>query len=217
MNRTITVRGTGTLQLRPDWTEISITLKSMDRNYSKSAEKAATQLSILREALANAGFNEAALKTASFAVNAEHEGRQDKDGQYRNVFVGYACIQALKLEFPLDTGRLSAAIEAITGCLADPELDVHFTLHDKEAASDALLTSAAKNARKKAETLAMAAGVTLGELVSIEYAHSTPEYESSTELRMAKQSALLGDAMNLTFQPEYVETSDSAVFIWEIR
>lgn len=217
MNRTITVRGTGTLHRKPDWTEITMTLKSLDRSYIKSAEKASAQLGALLNALAGIGFDTDAVKTEDFSVSAEREGKQDKDGRFRNVFKGYACRQNLKLEFPFDTARLSEVIETISACTADPELDVNFTIHDREKAADELLTAAAANARKKAETLTKAAGVTLGELVEIDYNCRTPDFHSPTGFAMEKHTAVRGTVMNLAMNPADVELTDSAAFVWEIR
>lgn len=217
MERTITVRGTGTLRRKPDWIEISMTLKSLDRSYTRSAEKSAEQLSALQRALKNAGLPAEALKTASFRIDAEQEGQQDESGRYRNVFIGFACVHELKLEFPFDTGKLARAVDAITYCVADPELSVHFTIHDRETAEDELLASAAANARKKAEALTRAAGVTLGELLSIDYSCRETDFYSPTGLGMGKRGAVRATVMDLAITPEDVELSDSAAFIWSIR
>lgn len=217
MERTITVRGTGTLRLKPDWTEITLRLKSLDRSYAKSAEKANAQLAALKGALAAAVFPEDSLRTVNFSVDAEREGKPDKDGHYRNVFKGYACIHELKLEFPFDIGRLSAAIAAVSGCTADPEMNVRFTVRDREKAVDELLSSAAANARQRAETLTKAAGVTLGALVGINYNVRTQDFDSPTGLLMAKHANAQGTVMDLAMSPEDIELSDSASFVWEIR
>ena len=46
---------------------------------------------------------------------------------------------------------------------------MQFTVKDEEAVDAALLDSACANAKAKAEILTKASGVTLGELVSIDY------------------------------------------------
>ena len=40
MDRTITVKGTGNVSVKPDLTIISFTLKSIDKNYDKAMEDA---------------------------------------------------------------------------------------------------------------------------------------------------------------------------------
>ena len=213
----LTVRGTGTLRLKPDWTELSMTLKSLDKDYARSAEKAAEQLDALQRALEDADFSAEALKTTGYRIDTEHESQQDENGHYRSVFIGYACVHELKLAFAFDTVKLARAIDAVTRCVADPGLDVRFTVRDKDAASDELLAAAAANARAKAETLAKAAGVTLGELLRIDYNCGEPELYSPTGFGMAKRGAVRATVMELTMAPEDVEASDSADFVWAIR
>lgn len=217
MNRTITVRGTGNVSLKPDQTIVSLTLKSLDKDYEKSAQKAAQLLEALRRALAEAGFGENELKTESFSIWAEHEGRPDKNGVYRNVFKGYACSHSMKLEFDFDTERLAAALRAIAGSVADPELNISFAVKDRAAAEEALLRSAAANAGKKAAILADASGVQLGELLCIDYSWGEKPMLSETSCRIEAKAMAARRDMNLDMAPADIRLSDSASFVWEIK
>lgn len=108
---------------------------------------------------------------------------------------------------------------AIAVCIAEPELNVQFTVKDKEAADAALLESACVNAKAKAEILTKASGVTLGELVSIDYnwgelhLYSPTRYEMDPPC-MARASAA-PTAMDI--EPDDIDISDSVTFVWEIR
>ena len=75
----------------------------------------------------------------------------------------------LKLAFGFDMGRLSLALSAIAGCLSHPQLSVAFTVKDATAINEAMLRSAAANAKKKAEILCEASDVTMGDLIAIDY------------------------------------------------
>ena len=98
-----------------------------------------------------------------------NENERDKNGNYKQIFVGYRVTHGLKLELDFDSQRLSKVLGAIAVCIAEPELNVQFTVKNKEAVDAALLQSACANAKAKAEILTKASGVTLGELVSIDY------------------------------------------------
>ena len=217
MSRTITVRGTGNVTLKPDRTVVSLMLKSLDKDYGKSAEKASKQLEALRSALTEAGFAADALKTEHFNVYAEHEGRPDKNGVYRNYFLGYACTHAMKLEFDADSALLSRALSAIAQCVADPELNIRFTVKDRAAAEEELLRSAAENARKKAGILAAASGVQLGELLSIDYNWGELQVFSDTNCSIQAKAMRAECSMDMNVDPADIELSDSAAFVWEIR
>ncbi len=169
MSRTITVKGTGRLHLAPDLTVVTMTLKTLNKKKKKSMKASADQLERRRSALCAVGFGTDDLKTTLFNVCAEHEGRSDKNGTFRNCFVGYACIPGLRLEFPFDTDRIARVNVTVAGCVAEPELNIRFTVKDRESACDALLKSAAENARHKARVLADASGVRLGQLLSVTY------------------------------------------------
>ena len=219
MNRTITIKGIGKLSLKPDQTVVSPTLKTVRAGYDKAMDKAAKHLEQLRSAIAEIGFTKDDLKTTSFDVGTEYENERDKNGNYKQIFVGYRVTHGLKLEFDFDSQRLSKVLGAIAVCIAEPELNVQFTVKDKEAVDAALLQSACANAKAKAEILTKASGVTLGELVSIDYNWSELHLYSLTHYEMdppcmARASAA-PTAMDI--EPDDIDVSDSVTFVWEIR
>ena len=217
MNRVITVKGTGRISLKPDTTVVSMTLKTVDPDYDQSMAQSAELLRQLRESISRIGFEAEELKTTSFHVCTEHESVCDQNGNYRNVFVGYACIHGLQLEFDFDTDLLSRVLSAVSMCLADPELNIQFTVKDKEHANDELLQSAAVNAKHKAEILAAASGVTLGQLVSIDYSWGERNVYSRTEYVMEAKCMAPPCGAGMDFHPENIDLQDSATFVWEIQ
>ena len=214
MERTITVKGTGRVSLPPDLTVVTMTLKSLDKDYDAAMAAASARLGALETALAAEGFAKEALKTVSFNVCTEQEGVQDERGNYRTVFAGYACYQALKLEFDFDTARLSRVLSAVSGSAAEAELNVRFTVRDTEAVNRELLESAARNARAKAEILTAASGAALGELVRIDYHWDELNVFSRTDFAAEKRCMAMG--CNAEMTPENVEVSDNATFTWEL-
>ena len=219
MNRTITIKGIGKLSLKPDQTVVSPTLKTVRADYDKAMDEAAKHLEQLRSAIAEIGFTKDDLKTTSFDVGTEYENERDKNGNYKQIFVGYRVTHGLKLEFDFDSQRLSKVLGAIAVCIAEPELNVQFTVKDKEAVDAALLQSACANAKAKAEILTKASGVTLGELDSIDYNWSELHLYSLTHYEMdppcmARASAA-PTAMDI--EPDDIDVSDSVTFVWEIR
>ena len=219
MNRSITIKGIGKLSLKPDQTVVSLMLKTVRVDYDKAMDEAAKHLEQLRSAIAEIGFTKDDLKTTSFDVGTEYENERDKNGNYKQIFVGYRVTHGLKLEFDFDSQRLSKVLGAIAVCIAEPELNVQFTVKDKEAVDAALLQSACANAKAKAEILTKASGVTLGELVSIDYNWSELHLYSLTHYEMdppcmARASAA-PTAMDI--EPDDIDVSDSVTFVWEIR
>lgn len=217
MNRTITIKGTGKVSLKPDLTVISMTLRSLDKDYDMSMRKASDMLERLKKELESVGYKKEDLKTTNFNVCTEHENVRDSTGNYKKVFAGYACIQGLKLEFDFDTVTLSKILTAISRCVAAPDLSVRFTVRDKEAASEALLKSASVNAKKKAEILTAASGVKLGELLSIDYNWGELDLYSRTDYRKEAKCMAMDCAVNIGVEPENIELDDTVTFTWQIE
>ena len=218
MPRTITVKGVGKLSLKPDYTVVSLSLKTVNKVYDTAMSKAAEALDALRKALVGIGFQKDDLKTSDFNVGIERDSVRDKDGSYRTVFVGYAVRHQLKLEFDFDSALLSKTLGAIATCIAEPELNIQFTVKDKEAVNTALLESACANAREKAEILAKASGVALGALMTIDYnwgelhLYSPTNYEMDTDC-MVKACA----APSMDIEPDDIDVTDSVTFVWEMN
>lgn len=214
MDRTITVRGTGKVSLRPDQVEITLTLNAENMSYDAAMDAAAAQLESLRDALTAIGYDKDALRTTNFDVSTRYDYRHDDKGNNTRVFLGYACTQGLRLLFPFDTARLGQTLSAIASCTADPELNVRFTVADPSSLSDELLRSAAGSARQKAEVLAAASGVKLGKLVKVWYSWGDRDFASPTVF--AAGNGLLRAKTSMDFTPENIDLTDQATFTWEI-
>ena len=147
MKRTITVKGVGSVSAKPDYITLTLSITEKDMDYEKALEGAARRIAQLEGAAEEAGFEKGALKTLHFNVSTQYEGVRDKDGNYQNVFAGYACLYRLKLAFGLDSKRLAAVLTAVAASGAEPELNISFTVKEPARVSEALLASAAANAR----------------------------------------------------------------------
>ncbi len=218
MSKVITVKGVGRASVRPNFVEISLSLYSRDDKYDAAMELAAEQIGGLTEAVCAAGFSKTDLKTTDFDVDSVYKTVKDKDGNSSSVFNGYRVKHRLRLSFDFDSKKLSAALSAVAGSLSNPDLKIRFTVKDPTAVSDAILRSAAENAKRKAEILCEALGAKLGELRNIDYSwreidiYSHTEYEYGEYLAAPRMLAAAPD-----IEPEDVNASDSATFEWEIE
>lgn len=218
MNKTITIKGIGKLSLKPDQVVVLLTLKATDKNYDKAMNTAAKHLEQLRGALVGIGFTKDDLKTTNFNVGTEYESERDKNGNYKRIFIGYSVTHKLKLEFDFDSQRLSQTLGAIAACIAEPELNVQFTVKDKESVNAALLENACVNAKANAGILAKASGVTLGDLISIDYNWGELHLFSPTQYDMEDACMRLSSAAptSIEIEPDDIDISDSVTFVWEI-
>ena len=220
MERTITIKGVGRATIKPDYVILSLTVEAKEKKYAVAVESAAKKINKLNAALEEAGFESGSAKTASYNVRANYNFVKDRKNQMQRQFDGYVCVHRLKIEFDYNTELLGKALSTISSSLADPQLDISFTVKDKDAVNEELLSNAAKNARKKAESLCSASGASLGKLITIDYNWSDINIFSKADLRMEDTCALAMPTAVLPpidIQPNDINVSDTATFIWEIQ
>ena len=170
-------------------------LSALDPDYGCAAEIMDEKTAALTAAAEAAGFPKKELKTASFNVNTEYRGVHDpKTGEYRQEFAGYRVFHGLTLGFPLDLCKLGELLGGFSDSGADPELSIRFTVADPEAVRREALEKAAANARKKAELLAAASGVKLGELLTIRYDWAEIRLESGGYMPLVIENLEYTDA-----------------------
>ncbi|MCR5809501.1 MAG: SIMPL domain-containing protein [Clostridiales bacterium] len=220
MERTITVKGTGRLKAAPDRIEIALTIRTKNKVYAEAVEDSSKLLSSLREALLPAGFTEDDLKSTGFFVRSEYEGVRDRNGEYRQVFSGYVCEHMLMLRFPFDTDRLSETLTAITRCLAEPELNISFTVAEKERLAGDVLKRAVADAKERAAVIAEASGVKIVRVLSVNHGAAQHNFVSPTAFgfsakRMA--NAVEEDCVDMQISPESVSVSDTVDMVFEIE
>lgn len=216
MNKQIVVKGKGSVSARPDLIVIAITLQSRHAEYAKTIAKGAAELESIRDAIVKAGLEAEDLKTTNFSVDTEFESIRDQKGNYENIFRGYVCRHGLKIEFDFDMKRLSEVIHQIARCKARPEFTIRFSVRDKDAVCEQLLINATENARVKAEVLTKAAGVRLGELVSIDYNWGEIHLYSQTNYEDSCMSGAPNEGAHIDIEPDNIDVQDTVTFVWEI-
>ena len=214
--RSITVKGIGSVGVKPDLTVITMNLAATTPDYTKTMERAANDVECLRHALISIGYAREALKTANFNIRMEHENVQDVSGNWKRQFKGYTCTHVLKLELDFDMKHLGKTLTAISACGSNPDFQIAFSVKDKAAVSAELLESAITNAKDKAAVLAKAAGIQLGAIQRIDYSWGELRLLSETEYCDAS-SILVGGGMDVDIEPEDIHANDSVAVVWEIE
>ena len=227
MDKKITVKGIGSITAKPDYVIINLTIDATNKKYEKAVEDATEKINKLSNALVEIGFEKNDLKTADFRVNVATGYKKNLKGVNEMVKTGFSCVDRMKLAFDFNSEKLSKAVEAITECIAEPRLNITFTVKDEEAVKDELLKSAGANAKRRAEILCESAGGKLGNLITVNYNWNQISLLSPTKYHsddIGGTTELLYDASPISkpplapksIQPEDIELHDDAVFVWEI-
>ena len=219
MPRTITVKGMGRVTTSPDYVVISMSLMAQDNDYEETMKLAAKKIEYLNASLEEIGFEKKSVKTTNFNVRTDYERVKERNGNYKSVFNGYICSHRLKVEFDFDTKRLAQTLYAISKCLAEPELSISFTVKDPSAVNKELLKSATINAKEKAHILCEASGVELGQLLSIDYNWGELNIVSHTDYMLEEKCMAMpvGGLADIEIEPDDIDVSDTATFVWEIK
>ena len=217
MEKTINVKGRAQIALKPDIALLHITLEDTVREYAKALQASAEKTEKLKDIFEGLGFKREELKTCYFDVNTAHEGQQDENGRWKNVMVGYHFCHRLVLRMALDYDRLGQ----IFNVLADSEdlgaeFSVSYDADRPEQYRETLLAAAIEDARKSAEMLAKAAGVTLGPIRNILYGQNENGMVNRVSAdRVYAKAMALGAAPEMEAQDIII--NDTVTVIWGIE
>jgi len=216
--RKIVITGIGKLSIRPDLVELTVTIDTFNENYSELLSEHARKHGSVKNAMQSTGLRSEDVKTADYKVRTVYDQVKVGNGNtstYISKFKGYACSQTLKIRFDFDNQRLNLAIQNLSDCIAKPRFDIDFTVKDQARVADLLLADAAQNARSRANILTQAMGARLGQVVSIDYSWNSLHIYS--ESRIERDSNLIMSKADMDIEPENVDVSDHATFVWEIE
>ena len=212
--RTIRVTGKGFLRVKPDMVRITMTLEDVKREYDKALEASAEDSTVLKDLLKMEGFESSDVKTVSFSVDTEEESYKDKHGNWKSKFIGYKYRHVMKVEFPMDNDRLGQILYLIANNAAvRPEFRFSFFVKDEEASKNELLGKAVEDAKEKAHVLADAAGVELGDIVTVDYSWGTIDFEVQP---IGNLSLMAGASYKMDLEPDDIDMSDTVTIIWKI-
>ncbi len=176
-------------------------------------------LACLREAFAQPGFDEKDLKTTYFDVDTNYESYEDEDGSWKRRFLGYECTCKLKLEFAESAELLGNVLYAMAHLPFSPEFRPVYTIEDENAARKQLLADAFADAAEKARILTDAAGVTPGDMISIDYSKTQIDFVAAPvkNMLLSDGSASMpasGGSYDVDLEPDNIRAEDTVTIIW---
>ena len=167
--RTLSVNGTGSVDLVPDVAYIYIGVHTEDANVATAVAANNDNAQAVISALKRLGVEDKDIRTSNFSIYPQQQ--YDKDGQLTGtVYVVdntvYVTVRDLeKLGNLLEAG-INAGANSING--------ITFDVLDKTQAVAQARDAAVTAARQQAEQLAEATGVTLGDIQTISYYDNVP-------------------------------------------
>ena len=221
MERTIRVTGRGKINVKPDTIELNIFVSKVYPEYAEAMEASAEMTEVLKAAAERAGFDPRDLKTTGFSINMNYEGVYDEKGNWKNKFAGYRYDHNLALRFDADNVKLGKMLWELSDCGADAEISINHTVKDPEPVRNELLAKAVKDSRTKAEVLAAASGVSLGNIISVDYSWGEMQIYNRTvdNLTFGSNSkiSMTEESFDMDIEADDIHIRDTVTVIWEIR
>jgi len=179
--RTLTVIGSGTVELQPDIAQINIGVRTESNEVSQALTKNTASANALIQGLMKMGVQAQDIQTTNFNIRAEEYMRSGPAEGSNKVFVVENTVSVIVRELNTLGDVLSSAVKDGANTI----YGITFDVENREAAIEEARQMAIKDARNQAEAIAEAAGVSLGPIHSISMERSSspmPRVEYAAEL-----------------------------------
>lgn len=203
MDKTITVVGTGISHAEPDAAVVNGEITGTVGDYSEAVGASAEALTSLRKSIGDAGFDMDDLRTTSFSVDTVY--RSGPSGEPE--FIGYRYMHGISITTEANGETLGRLLQAMIASEGAPEFRVSYIVRDPSEPMKQARAAAVKDAKHRVRELATAAGVRLGDIVSISY---------SSQVGSPAPGARIMAAMAVDAVPRDMEFRDSVTMQWEI-
>lgn len=206
------------MSVKPDTTSLRITFGGIYKDYEETVRQSAEKTKILREAIEKSGLPGEALKTKDFSIQSEYESYRDYNNDYKKRFLGYKFYHKTQIQFPKDNKMLGRILYELSLCSVKVEFSIDYTVKDKDAVKKEVIKRAVENSREKAEIMAIAAGVSLGEVQSIDYSWVEIDIRTSPVDKLeVRKSYALEPSYDIDIEPDDIDLTDTVTIVWEIK
>ena len=177
--RTISLVASGAIKATPDKVDISTGVTSEANSAREALDKNTAAMTKVVEALKSDGIDPKDIQTTNLSVGPMYEVKAEGKPP---VIVGYRVTNQVRITLH-DIGKLGAILDRMVSLGANQIDSIEFGVEEPEALKDAARKLALKNVTDNAKLYAEAAGVGLGQILSI------AEEESSYQPNYAPAAA----------------------------
>jgi len=204
--RTITVTGTGMVTLTPDIAYITIGVHSQDASASVAMTSNNTSAQAVIAAIKAAGVADKDIQTTNFSIYPQQQ--YDTNGKLTGII--YMVDNSVYVTVR-DLTKLGGLLDSSVTAGANTINSISFDVADKTAALSQARLAAVANAKKQADELTGATGVTLGTVQTISY------YDSTPPVAVQGARALSADSGSVPVQAGSMQISTTVTIIYEIK
>ena len=203
---TITVTGSAVVTLEADYAQISVGVSTSAKTVDEASKQNAEAIHTVIEALKAAGVKEDDIATSNYSVHAEYD-YSSLGGQKLS---GYNVNNQLNVVIR-DMAHIGATLDKATAAGANNIYNIQFLSTKADAAQDEATAYAVQDAMRRAKLLAEAAGLQLGNIVSI--SDSTGGYAVVTRSYKSTLDAAAGNSI----LPDDASVSANVTIVFELK
>ena len=162
----ITVTGTGEIQVKPDMARINIGVVTQFESASEAVRRNNAAVEKLFKALDKYGITESDIQTSNFNVAPQYD--YDRSGQAPRL-IGYRVTNQVRVDVH-SIADLGALLDEVVTAGANQINGVTFAIDEARSFEDTARRMAMADAHRKAELYAQEAGVRVGSVLRVEEA-----------------------------------------------
>jgi hypothetical protein len=200
------VSGQGTVSTAPDKATVSLGVNTTGATAEEALQANAAQMDAVLKALAAAGIEDKDIQTQNMNVNKHVENRGTKQET-----TNYVANQQLSVVIH-DVTKVGSVIDSAVKAGANDVGGIEFGLTDAATSKNAAFKEAVAVARAKAETLAAAAGASVGSVVRID----ENSYDVQTNFASYDKMVAAPMAAGTAVSPGQVQTDVSVRVTYEL-
>jgi uncharacterized protein YggE len=161
--RTLSVSGEGMIQVKPERARVRVGVVTEAKTARAASEENAQKMSRVVEALRSAGIAAEKIQTVQLTIEPAYDYTEPGKPPVLRGFLARNVVEATTAEL----AGVGEVLDVVIGVGGNTVEGIAFELEDPGAAQAEALARAVTDARRKAETLARAAGLELGEIQEI--------------------------------------------------
>jgi len=205
--RTISLVATGAVKATPDKVDISTGVTSEAKSAREALDQNTEAMAKVVEALKVDGIEPKDIQTTNLSVSPVYEQRKEGTAPF---IVGYRVTDAVRITVR-DTKKLGAILDKVVTLGANQIDSIEFGVEEPEALKDEARKLALKNVTDNAKLYAEAAGVGLGQILSIS------EEESSYQPRFAPAATRMEMAKDVPIEAGTASVEVRVRVTWDIN
>ena len=190
--KTITVSGAGEARARPDRATIALGTEARAATAEEAQRRNNAKINAVVAAARAAGISSESIQTSRVSLWPIYQPDQRPAGAWsgapRQVIEGYQASAAIRIDVA-DLDQTGAVIDGALTAGADHVAGIYFSLSDDSSVRAEALRRAVADARRRAEALAEAAGLTISGIEAIREAGPEVPYRSGAPVLMQESAA----------------------------